>query len=126
MTIDRQDQDLGPGKEFKGARTAKAVPAIVAQRPLAARMEEMSRHIGNHFDEFLGEEGLLAEAEAIAAKRVIAFQLAKRMNTRTVTKAQLAKRMGASRSALERLLHPNNPSVTVLKLECAPQTPGAA
>ena len=35
----------------------------------------MSKHIGNSFDDFLDEEGLLAETEAVAAKRVIAFQL---------------------------------------------------
>jgi hypothetical protein len=35
----------------------------------------MSKHIGSKFDNFLDEEGLLAEAEAVAAKRVIAFQL---------------------------------------------------
>ncbi|MGB7934919.1 MAG: Fis family transcriptional regulator, partial [Gammaproteobacteria bacterium] len=33
----------------------------------------MSKHIGSKFDNFLDEEVLLAEAEAVAAKRVIAF-----------------------------------------------------
>ena len=35
----------------------------------------MSKYIGSKLDDFLDEEGLLAEAEAVAAKRVIAFQL---------------------------------------------------
>jgi len=35
----------------------------------------MSKHIGSSFDDFLEEEGVLAEAEAIAVKRVITFQL---------------------------------------------------
>ena len=39
----------------------------------------MSKHIGRKFDDFLDEEGLLAEAEAVAAKRVIAFQFRERM-----------------------------------------------
>ncbi len=33
----------------------------------------MSTHICSKFDNFLDEEGLLAEVEAVAAKRVIAF-----------------------------------------------------
>jgi len=35
----------------------------------------MSKHIGSHFDDFLEEEDLLAEAEAAATKRVIAWQI---------------------------------------------------
>jgi hypothetical protein len=34
----------------------------------------MSRHIGSTLDDFLDEEGVLAEAEAVAVKRVIAYQ----------------------------------------------------
>ena len=36
-------------------------------------------HLGSDFDEFLAEEGLLAEAEAVALKRVVAFQIAELM-----------------------------------------------
>jgi len=75
-------------------------------------------------DEFLAEEGVLAEAEAIAVKRVIAFQLAQLMETQNLTKTQLAKRMGTSRSALERLLDPDNASVTLLTLERAARALG--
>ena len=84
----------------------------------------MSKHIGSKFDDFLKQEGLLAEAEAVAVKRVIAFQLEKLMKAQKLTKAQLAKRMGTSRSALERLLDPDNPSVTLLTLERAARALG--
>jgi hypothetical protein len=47
----------------------------------------MSKHIGSSFDDFLEEEGVLAEAEAIAVKRVIAFQLEKLMKEQKLTKA---------------------------------------
>lgn len=33
-------------------------------------------HIGSDFDAFLQSEGLLKDAEAVAAKRVVAFQIA--------------------------------------------------
>ena len=52
----------------------------------------MSKHIGSKFANFLDEEGLLAEVEAVAAKRVIAFQLRELMKKQKLTKLQLAKR----------------------------------
>ena len=84
----------------------------------------MNRHIGSSFDDFLEEEGLLAEAEAAAAKRVIAFQIRKQMKEQNLTKAELARRMNTSRSALDRLLDPGNPSVTLLTLERAARALG--
>ncbi len=84
----------------------------------------MSKHIGSRFDKFLDDEGLLAEAEAVANKRVIAYQLGELMKKQKLSKTQLAKRMRTSRSALERLLDPDNPSVTLLTLERAAKALG--
>jgi DNA-binding Xre family transcriptional regulator len=84
----------------------------------------MSKHIGSNFDDFLEEEGVLAEAEAIAVKRVLAFQLKELMKAQKLNKTQLARRMNTSRSALERLLDPDNPSVTLLTLERAARALG--
>lgn len=36
-----------------------------------------NRHLGSDFDDFLSEHGLLADAEAIAMERVLAFEKAK-------------------------------------------------
>jgi phage-related protein/DNA-binding Xre family transcriptional regulator len=85
---------------------------------------DMSKHIGSNFDDFLEEEGVLAEAEAIAVKRVLAFQLEELMKAQKLNKTQLARRMKTSRSALERLLDPDNPSVTLLTLERAARALG--
>lgn len=71
------------------------------------------RHIGASFDEFLAEEGLLDQTILTAQKRVLAWQLAKAMRERKITKADLARRMRTSRSALDRLLDPRNASVTL-------------
>ena len=84
----------------------------------------MSKHIGSNFDDFLEEEGVLAEAEAIAVKRVLAFQLEELMKAQKLNKTELARRMKTSRSALERLLDPENPSVTLLTLERAARALG--
>ncbi|WP_137168959.1 hypothetical protein [Marinomonas sp. FW-1] len=34
-----------------------------------------NKHIGSSFDEFLEEEGILAETNAVAIKRVVAWQI---------------------------------------------------
>ena len=74
---------------------------------------------GSDFDDFLRDEGLLEDAEAVAAKRVIAFQIAREMKECGITKAELARRMKTSRPAVDRLLDPANPSVTLATLERA-------
>jgi DNA-binding Xre family transcriptional regulator len=84
----------------------------------------MSKHAGRSLDEFLDEESILAEAEAVAVKRVLACQLAEIMQQQKLTKTQLARRMKTSRSALERLLDPENASVTLLTLERAARALG--
>ena len=71
------------------------------------------RHIGTSFESFLIEEGTLEQADAVAQKRVLAWQLAEAMRRQRVTKAQMARRMKTSRAALDRLLDPDNPSVTL-------------
>ena len=77
------------------------------------------KHIGSNFDDFLREEHRLDVAEATAAKRVIAFQIAQEMKRSKLTKSEMASRMRTSRAALERLLDPSNPSVTIATLERA-------
>ena len=73
----------------------------------------MGKHVGSTLDDFLDEEGLLAEAEAVAVKRVIAYQLGEMMKEQGLSKTALAGRMKTSRASLERLLDPENASVTL-------------
>ncbi|MFW6152626.1 MAG: helix-turn-helix domain-containing protein [Verrucomicrobiota bacterium] len=76
-----------------------------------------NKHIGSSFDSFLQDEGLLAKAEATAVKRVLAHQIEKEMAEHNISKSALASMMRTSRSSLDRLLDPENPSVTLLTLE---------
>jgi len=76
-----------------------------------------NKHIGSSFDEFLQDEGILAEAEASAVKRVLAYQIEKEMSDRNISKSALANMMKTSRSSLNRLLDPANSSVTLLTLQ---------
>jgi antitoxin HicB len=78
-----------------------------------------NKFIGSNFDDFLEEEGLLAEVEATAIKRVLAFQIGELMKEHSLSKAAMAKRMKTSRSSIDRLLDPKNESVTLHTLERA-------
>ena len=75
--------------------------------------------IGSNFDDFLAEEGLLTEAQALAVKRVLAYQIEQLMISQNLSKTVMAQRMNTSRAALNRLLDPANPSVTLQTLERA-------
>ena len=81
-------------------------------------------HAGSRFSEFLEEEGLLEDSQAVAIKRVIAFQLTQMMKRQSLTKVELARRMKTSRAALDRLLDPQNPSVTLHTLHSAAKAVG--
>ena len=82
-------------------------------------MVTKKKHMGSSLDDFLSEEGLLEETEAVAIKRVIAHQLQQTMKKKHLTKTMLANRMNTSRSALDRLFDPQNESVTLTTLNKA-------
>jgi len=67
--------------------------------------------VGSSFDEFLRTEGLYEEVTTLAWKRVLSWEVSEAMRKERITKSEMAKRMGTSRSQLERLLDPQNPHV---------------
>lgn len=77
------------------------------------------KHVGNDFDDFLKEEGIYEQVQAVAIKRVIAYQIAEEMKKKKLSKTEMASRMKTSRAALERLLDPENASITLFTLERA-------
>ena len=81
-------------------------------------------YMGSSLDDLLEEEGTLAEIESIAIKRVIAWQVKQAMEEKKLTKQAMAKEMKTSRSSLDRLLDPNNPSVTLETIERAAKAIG--
>lgn len=58
------------------------------------------------FDDFLASQGMLEDAEDVAVKRVLAWQLSEAMKQQDITKAEMAARMKTSRRQLDRLLDP--------------------
>ena len=82
------------------------------------------KNIGSNFHDLLEEDGLLEKATTVAVKRYIAFELAKKMSEKNLSKSEMARRMETSRSALDRLLDPGNSSVTLQTLQSAAQALG--
>src|SRR5438445_13461499 len=68
---------------------------------------------GSTFDSFLEAEGIREDVEAVAIKRVLAWQLEQAMREQRKTKRAMAKQLNTSRSQLDRLLDPRNVSVTL-------------
>src|SRR6266403_6393695 len=81
-------------------------------------------HGGSSFDSFLEEEGIRQEVEAAAIKRVLAWQLEQAMKEQQKTKQTMAKQLHTSRSQLDRLLDPQNVSVTIATITRAARALG--
>jgi antitoxin HicB len=77
------------------------------------------QHIGSDFDDFLKQQNLLAECEAGALKRVVAWQLEQEMKRRRISRTKLASRMKTRRDVLDRLFAADESSVTLQVLEQA-------
>ena len=76
------------------------------------------------FDDFLEEQGILAESEELALKEIIADQIKQAMQAQGLTKTAMAERMRTDRRQLDRLLDPANPSVTLSTLRRAASAVG--
>lgn len=92
--------------------------------PTSKKAKTKNPHRGSSFDSFLAEEGILEEVEAVAVKRAIALEIADLMKQGQVSKVALARKMSTSRAALDRLLDPANPSVTLGTLSRAARALG--
>ena len=78
-----------------------------------------NKHRGSRLDDFLAQEGVLAEFKAKAIKEVIAWQLAEAMRERKLSKSQLAKELNTSRTQVDRMLDPEEGNVTIETLQRA-------
>ena len=88
-------------------------------------MNTVNKHIGSSLDDFLAQEGLLESSQSFAIKQVLAWQIARFIERHKLTKTAMANRMNTSRSALDRLLDPDNDSVTLKTLQNAAEAIGA-
>lgn len=91
---------------------------------MKAKQKIAKGRVGSSFDEFLKSEGRYEETQAIAIKRVLAWQIVEAMKDGDVSKAEMARRMETSRSQLDRLLDPENHAVSVETLARAAHAVG--
>ena len=76
--------------------------------------------VGQDFDAFLADEGIAAEVEARAIKKVVVGLL----EGAGLTQVELAQRMRTSRTQVRRLLDPDNTSITLATLQRAADVAG--
>jgi len=74
-------------------------------------MRKGNRHRGSSFDDFLREQAIFDAVQAAAVKRALAEAVAEAMEEAKISKVEMARRMGTSRSQLDRVLDPANTAV---------------
>ena len=81
----------------------------------------MAKHksIGSDFEDWLEKEGIREEVEIAATKKAFVIQLQAEMKKKKIGKSRLAKMMNTSRTAVERLLDPCQPSNLASLIEAA-------
>jgi antitoxin HicB len=62
------------------------------------------KHMGSSIDDFLKGEGIFEAAQAQAIKEVVAWQLAKAMKKKKISKNRMATLLKTSRTQVDRLL----------------------
>jgi len=72
-----------------------------------------SKHMGQTFDQFLQEDGIYEEVQLMALKKTISHQIKTLMHQENIKKSELARKMGTSRSSLERLLSEESSNITL-------------
>lgn len=87
-------------------------------------MKKKNPRIGSSLDDFLETEETLGETTTVALKRVLAYQLQQAMDEQGLSKTRMSKMMRTSRSALDRLLDPENSSVTLQTIDKAARVIG--
>jgi len=73
-------------------------------------------HTGSNFEDFLEQESLLQDCQAVAIKRVISWQLQEHMREARLSKTAVARELGTSRSFVDKLLAPDNTSITLASM----------
>ena len=76
------------------------------------------KHMGSSVDDFLKEEGIFEQAEAQAIKEVVAWQLARAMKRKKISKNKMAMLLKTSRTQVDRLLNAKD-DITLSSLQRA-------
>ena len=79
---------------------------------------------GSSLEDFLRAEDQYEECQTDAIKKVLSYKLSEAMERKNLSKAAMASRMETSRSQLDRLLDPENESVTLHTMKKAAEAVG--
>jgi predicted XRE-type DNA-binding protein len=76
------------------------------------------KNLGSSIDDFLKNEHIFEESQAQAIKELVAWQLAKAMKKKKISKARMATLLKTSRSQVDRILDPKH-DITLSSLQRA-------
>jgi antitoxin HicB len=79
-----------------------------------------AQYVGQDFDQFLEQDGIAADVEALAVKKVLVALL----ESVGMTQGELAEKLQTSRTQVRRLLDPENTSITLATLQRAAEVTG--
>jgi len=79
-----------------------------------------AEYVGQDFDRFLEQDGIAADVEALAIKKVLVALL----KSVDMTQGELAEKLQTSRTQVRRLLDPENTSITLATLQRAADVTG--
>jgi DNA-binding Xre family transcriptional regulator len=83
---------------------------------MSDHIKHRNPHRGSSLADLLKEDGTYQEVSARAAMRAVSANFKQKFEDRRITRTDFAKRMGSSRSAVNRLLDGNADSVTLKTL----------
>lgn len=87
-------------------------------------MSDSNPSVGGSLEDFLEELGERDEVYGEAIKRVLAWEIEEARKMQSISKSEMASRMGTSRTQVERVLDPQNVAVSLDTLERAARSLG--
>jgi plasmid maintenance system antidote protein VapI len=76
-------------------------------------MAKRNPRAGSSFDDFLKKDGIYEDVQNAAIKKMLSAKLETAMFEQGISKTDMAKRLNTSRSQLDRLLDPDNETITL-------------
>jgi antitoxin HicB len=77
------------------------------------KMAKRNPRAGSSFGDFLKADGIYEDVQNAAIKKVLSAKLEAAMFDQNISKTDMAKRLNTSRSQLDRLLDPDNETITL-------------
>ena len=87
-------------------------------------LNDKAARIGGSLSDFLREDGTYKEVTLCAIKRVVAYQIDKRMKELDMTKTELAKKLNTSRTQVDRILDPEYTTIKIGEMIAATEALG--